>query len=124
MPLLEAAITFSGWTPTSVLHGANMNSPDRLARAWARSRGIPERGIDADWSGVRARGLPVGAAGPLRNGILAKSGDVLVALWDGASPGTKDMIRQMRHTNKPIVVYRLDGSPHERYPAQLGLFSS
>lgn len=121
MPQFEEAMQLSGFTPTKILHGANMDSVDRLARAWARSRGIPEHGIPADWDGVMGRGLPRGAAGPLRNGALEKLGEALVAVWDGESPGTYDMIQKIRRARKPGFVYRLDGAAHERIAAQLGL---
>lgn len=118
MPKLDEAIRLSGFRPTKIIHGAEMTSVDRLARAWAKVNKIPEQGYPADWEGTVMRGLPKGAAGPIRNAEMAKLGDALVALWDGESPGTHDMIVKTRRAKKPGFVYRLDGAPHERFPIE------
>jgi hypothetical protein len=41
--------------------------------------------VEADWD------LGNGA-GPIRNQKMAKKGDALIAIWDGESSGTRDMI--------------------------------
>jgi uncharacterized phage-like protein YoqJ len=50
-------------------------------------------------------------AGHRRNQQMADNADALIALWDGESPGTRDMIRRME--NKPTIIYweeEFDGS--------------
>ena len=43
---------------------------------------------------------------PLRRNIdMARDGDLLIAIWDGASTGTKNMIDEMKKLNKPYYVY-------------------
>lgn len=123
LPLLDEAIRLSGFRPTRILHGANMNSVDRLAKLWARRNNIPDEGISADWDDAVRLNVPKGAMGPIRNGKLEKKGEALVAVWDGESPGTKDMIDKIRRAHKPGFVYRLDGgAPHSRINSQLALF--
>ena len=39
---------------------------------------------------------------------MAQEGDVLVAFWDGQSPGTRHMIACMEQLSKPVVVIRTD----------------
>jgi len=124
LPKLDEAIRLSGFKVTKILHGGNMDSVDRLAKAWARLHDIEFDAIAADWDECERLGIPRKAAGPLRNKKLVTSGDALVALWDGESPGTLDCITQMRRAAKPAFVYRLDGAAHERINAQLGLFPS
>lgn len=119
IPLLDEAIRLSKFGVTRILHGDNMMSADRLARAWAKQRGIPEEGIAADWN---RNGK---AAGPIRNTEMERVGEALVALWDGVSPGTRDMIVKMKRAGKRGFVYRLDGAAHESFDErtrQLGLF--
>ncbi len=123
LPKLDEAIRLSGFKPiTRVIHGANMGSVDRLAKLWARQHNVPDEGIIADWDEAERLGIPKKAMGPLRNGKLEKRGECLVALWDGESPGTKDMIDKMRRASKPGFVYRLDGSAPFRFNAQERLF--
>ncbi len=44
-------------------------------------------------------------AAPLRRNLeMAVAGDVLLALWDGKSPGTKHMIASMKLLQKPVHV--------------------
>lgn len=46
-------------------------------------------------------------AGHKRNIKMAEKGDMLIALWDLKSPGTKHMISYMKKLNKPIIVIRI-----------------
>lgn len=47
------------------------------------------------------------AAPLLRNNDMAVYGDVLVAIWDGHSRGTKHMISTMQSKSKPVYVMRI-----------------
>ena len=70
---------------------------DAIAHTIAREHGLPTRVFPADWRLGRR-------AGPLRNKQMAEEGDALLAIWDGASRGTKNMIDEMRALGKPVVV--------------------
>lgn len=70
---------------TEVISGAARGA-DTLGEAWATSRGIPLHCMPADW---RTFGK---LAGKRRNVEMAERADVLVAFWDGSSPGTRHMI--------------------------------
>jgi hypothetical protein len=39
---------------------------------------------------------------------MAQAGDVLVAFWDGQSPGTAHMIQCMHALGKPVIVVRFE----------------
>lgn len=60
---------------------------DTMGKEWAKSHGIPVKPFYPDW---KQHGK---AAGPIRNRQMAEYADALVAIWDGKSKGTKDMIR-------------------------------
>lgn len=79
------AIAASGFEVTEVVSGT-ARGVDRLGEAWARARKIPIKPFPADWNQLGK------AAGVLRNAEMAKYADALVAIWDGESPGTKNMI--------------------------------
>lgn len=64
---------------------------DGLGKLYAEYHGIRHEPFPADWDKYGK------AAGPLRNAQMAKwaagvEGGTLVAVWDGKSPGTQDMI--------------------------------
>lgn len=61
----------------------------------------PIKVFKADW-------LQYGkAAGPIRNRRMAEYADALVAIWDGKSTGTKNMIEEMQSLGKIVVVLKV-----------------
>lgn len=122
---LENAIEICDWPITEVFHGACMDSPDYLGELWASENGVPFRRFKLEpKEDLRELGIPFQAAGPRRNRRMIKAGaEALIALWDGASPGTHDMIEAMKKRNAPILVYYLNGRSPERFPKQVPLFT-
>lgn len=45
------------------------------------------------------------AAGPLRNEAMADYADALIAIWNGYSTGTKNMIEHMNRLGKPVFIF-------------------
>ena len=85
---LHAIISRKG--PITVVHGACPTGADYYASRFAIgcSSATEERHA-ADWGNRGAK------AGPERNERMAAAGaDLLLAFWDGQSPGTLDMIRR------------------------------
>lgn len=78
-----------GWTITRVLCG-DADGVGQLAQRWAAAHDVPCDVYEAE------RERYGDSAGPRRNAKMACNADALVALWDGESPGTKDMIEQAR----------------------------
>lgn len=98
--IVEKAIAASGFEVSEVVSGA-ARGVDRLGESWAGARGITVRRIEPDWQ-VYKRG-----AGPQRNREMAKTADALIAIWDGKSRGTADMIRTAHKFNLQVYVYRI-----------------
>jgi hypothetical protein len=92
--------------PTEVVSG-QAPGVDTLGEQWAAERGIPVRPFPANW--YPAPGRLDRAAGPKRNQRMAEYADALVAVWDGKSRGTADMIRQATARFGPtrVVVWRV-----------------
>lgn len=63
---------------------------DLAGEKWAEINGVPIKRFPAYW---KAHGR---AAGPLRNEQMAEYADALLAVWDGRSRGTADMIRRAK----------------------------
>lgn len=84
-----------------VILSGGAKGADKLGEQWAFERGVGTVEIyHADWT---KHGK---SAGPIRNEEMAENADVLVAFWDGKSPGTKDMISQAKKKGLKVrVVY-------------------
>ncbi len=82
---------------TEVVSGGAYGA-DAMGEAYAVLHGIPIKSFPADWN---KHGK---AAGPIRNRQMANYGDVLVAVWDGKSKGTKNMIEEMNKLKKPVYI--------------------
>ena len=87
---------------SAVIHGGARGA-DQLGFRWALKHHVRSRCFPAAW--VRFGK----SAGVRRNCQLAQAGDLLIAFWDGQSPGTRHMIAAMQQLNKPVVVIRVDG---------------
>lgn len=74
---------------------------DSLAVRWASANNIPVMPFPANWDEYKK------AAGPIRNKQMADYADELLAVWDGESRGTKNMIDQMNSLGKPISIRRI-----------------
>ncbi len=75
---------------------------DMAGHWWANRNKIPVKQFPADW---KTHGK---FAGPRRNYEMARYADALVAIWDGESKGTANMIGAMKKLKKPVFVVRTD----------------
>ena len=71
---------------------------DELGEVYADQNSIPVKSFLADWNTHRR------AAAPIRNLQMAEYADVLIAVWDGKSKGTKNMIAEMNKLKKPVYL--------------------
>jgi hypothetical protein len=104
---VERAIQESGFKITEVVSGA-ARGVDRHGETWGRKHKIPVERFPAKWS-THGR-----HAGFLRNTEMAEYADALIAVWDGLSIGTKNMIDQAEtfglHVH--ILIVEPDTKPH------------
>lgn len=83
--IIAEAIAEAGWEITVLVHGA-ARGVDKISARWAMNNDVPTIAYPADWDKYGR------SAGPIRNRLMAGKAKALVAVWDGKSPGTKDMI--------------------------------
>lgn len=102
--LVEQAIEASGFRITEVVSGCAAGA-DLFGEQWAKRKMIPIKRFPADW---RTRGK---RAGVLRNEDMARYADQLIAVWDGVSPGTRDMIERARHHGLVVHVFAYGTKP-------------
>lgn len=83
---------------------------DKNGEKWAKRCGIPCKVFPADWEKYGKK------AGYLRNYHMAQYANALLAIWDGQSKGTKNMIDEAKRKGLSVYVYRLDGEEDEQWP--------
>jgi len=94
---IESAIQDSGFIITEVVSGGARGA-DMLGEQWAKANGIPVKVFPADWN---THGK---SAGAIRNGQMAKYANALIAVCDGITPGTQDMIRQAKRCGLKVYI--------------------
>lgn len=85
------------WKVTEVVCGM-ARGVDLIGKRWAEYNEIPVAKFPADWDKYDKR------AGYIRNVEMAEYADALVALWDGHSRGTANMIQEAKKRNLKILV--------------------
>ena len=99
--LVLSAIEESGFVPTEIVSGM-APGVDTLAVQYAKEKELPLQQFWAEW-GFYGR-----SAGPIRNRQMANYGEALIAIWDGKSRGTKNMIEEATKRGLQVFVYRTD----------------
>lgn len=98
--LVAQAVIRSGFDITEEVSGGAIGV-DQLGEQWA------------DVYGVEVTRMPVTAeewnkfgkaAGPMRNRRMAEYADAAIIVWDGVSPGTRNMIDEMIRVKKPYYI--------------------
>ena len=99
--VVEHAINSSGFEITEVVSGT-ARGVDLEGEGWASLNDVPIKRFPAKWNedGIFDRG-----AGHKRNAAMAEYADALIAIWDGASPGTRNMINCAAQAGIKIYVY-------------------
>ena len=95
--IVEKAINESGFEINEVVCGCALGV-DSLGECWGIKNDIPISRFTAEWR-IFGKG-----AGPIRNQQMAEYGDTLIAIWDGESRGTGDMVRRMKKMNKDVYI--------------------
>ena len=100
--LVWNAINESGWSGdiTEIVHGAAVGID--AASYVVCEEHWPIKQFPADWN---AHGK---AAGPIRNRQMAEYADALIAVWDGKSRGTANMIEEAKKRGLKVFVYNVN----------------
>lgn len=92
--LVVEAVERSGFEITEVVCGKAIGV-DLLGEQYATMKGISVKEMPANWY---AYGKP---AGMIRNREMAEYADAAVIVWDGVSPGSRNMVNEMIRRKKP-----------------------
>lgn len=95
-----AAILLSEFKITEVVAGG-ARGVDSLAEQFAYDMKLPVLIFPANWNKYFR------TAGVIRNRQMAEYADALIAVWDGESRGTKNMIDEATSRNLKLFVYKI-----------------
>jgi hypothetical protein len=99
--LLLDAIEEAPFDITTVVSGG-AKGVDAMGERFAEDMNLSLKIFNADWQ-THGR-----AAGPIRNRKMAENAEALIALWDGKSRGTKNMIETATKHGLLVYVKRTD----------------
>ena len=94
---LRHAWLFEAINPTTIVSGT-ARGVDQLGERIAAKNKLRVAHFRAAWD------LYGKAAGHMRNAQMAGNADALVAVWDGKSPGTRNMIQEAKKKNLLVWV--------------------
>ena len=97
------AIETAPFAVTEIVSGT-ARGVDSIAESYAGTKQVPVKLFPADWDKY---GKPAGA---IRNKQMAEYADALIAIWDGQSKGTRNMIKTMNKLNKPVLLYLVENA--------------
>lgn len=99
--VVENAIKMSPWYGSiDTVFVGDAKGIDALVVQWCKENGITYRIFKAKWK-TYGKG-----AGPIRNEeMIMMGGEALIAIWDGESRGTADMIRRAKTHQLPKFIY-------------------
>jgi hypothetical protein len=101
-PTLLAAIQKCPWNIDHVVSGG-ATGVDSMGQLWAQESEIPCQLFPVtreQWNEFGKK------AGPMRNRQMAENAEALLAIWDGKSKGTKNMIETATAKGLHVHVYR------------------
>lgn len=98
-----------------ILVSGGADGADTFAREYAKINGIKFEEYLAEWDNLDVPGAVIkknkrtgklynARAGHDRNFIMLDMADMIVAFWDGKSPGTGEMVREATSRKIPLVV--------------------
>lgn len=106
--LVEAAVQRSGYEITGIISGG-ARGVDSLAIRYALRHHLPYEVFIARWGQLGK------SAGPIRNREMAVAAEAVIAIWDGKSTGTRNMIELTMAYGKPCFVLLVNGARAESF---------
>lgn len=97
------AIESAPFTPTHIITGG-ANGVDTLAERWADENSVSKNTFKPDYDSHPGQVAPL-----KRNEKMAKEGEALIAVWNGESSGTQNMIEQAEKAGLEIYTHPVEG---------------
>lgn len=97
---MEECIESLGLDPITEVICCGSKGADTVGANWAMKHNIPVKVYLPKWDEYGY------AAALIRNNLIAKYTDILIAFWDGESPGTKNIINIMYNLGKEVYTFK------------------
>ena len=94
------AVLYAGWDITEVVSG-EARGADKFGEQWAEAVKIPIKRFPADWDKYGK------SAGYRRNEEMAGYAQALIAVWNGTSKGTANMIELATKAGLMVYVHEI-----------------
>jgi predicted Rossmann fold nucleotide-binding protein DprA/Smf involved in DNA uptake len=95
----------------SVIVSGTAKGADEYGERWAEEQNLVVHRFPADWEKYGK------SAGPIRNKLMAENAEGLIAVWDGKSKGTANMIKLATQLGLRVFILRTDtDTVQERSP--------
>lgn len=95
---VEDAVRMSGFSITTLICGT-ARGPDTLGEQLAKQHGVPIEYFRPDWDTYGKQ------AGYLRNSQMAERAQAVIAVWDGKSRGTAQMIQETKRLGRLLFIH-------------------
>ena len=97
-------VVFNHYNGAITIVSGGARGVDSHAYRWAGNKGVDVMVFPADWA-THGR-----SAGMRRNANIINEADVVLAFWDGQSPGTRNSIDRARAAGKRLYVFDPSGN--------------
>lgn len=104
MLIIDAAVRVYKLRPSQVIVGGTQGGMETAGAAWAAERVLPIRKLWPDWS-MAEGGIPD------RNARMLRMGTHVIAVWDGKSTSTADLVAQARAAGVWVCALHVEPSP-------------
>lgn len=98
--IVVKAVQAANFTISEVVSGC-ARGVDKLGERYATEHNIPIHHMPAQWGKLGKK------AGVIRNQEMAQYAEQLIAVWDGQSKGTANMIDEAKSRHLKVFVYRV-----------------
>ncbi|MDD2660952.1 MAG: SLOG family protein [Methylococcales bacterium] len=100
---VREALSLCPWSGfASAIVSGTANGADEYGERWAEEQNLIVHRFPADWEKYGK------SAGPIRNKVMAANAEGLVAVWDGKSKGTANMIKLAADSGLRVFVLWTD----------------
>ena len=96
--IFDRAIEQAGFKITEVFCGC-ATGVDSFGERFAKANNIPIKYFPADWERFGRAG------GPIRNAEMAAEAEALILIWDGKSPGSRNILKNAKQRGLKIYQY-------------------
>lgn len=96
----DLALDITKYIPENIteLISGGARGIDNIAERWADEHGVPKQIFKPNYN-LYGRAAPI-----IRNRLIVKASDIVIAIWDGKSKGTKFIVEYAKQIGVPVKI--------------------